>query len=149
MKESLKNLLFFSYLSPEQMDKVMTYIETLELSSGEVLFEEGDKSDYVCFIISGSLEVVKMTTWQNFTTVIATLYEGSCIGEMSLIDHSPRSATIRADENTRLAILTQRAFDVMVESEPELGVNILKGVAQTLSDNLRSTTDKLADEVAA
>jgi CRP/FNR family transcriptional regulator, cyclic AMP receptor protein len=149
MKDTLKNLLFFSYLSPEQMDQIMAYFETLELNAGEVLFEEGDKGDYVCFIISGSLEVVKMTTWQNFTTVIATLYEGSCIGEMSLIDHSPRSATIRADEDTKLAILTQRAFDVMVGSEPELGVNILKGVAQTLSDNLRSTTDKLADEVAA
>ncbi len=90
-----------------------------------------------------------MTTWQNFKTVIATLHQGSCIGEMALIDHSPRSATIRANEGTRLAILTQRAFDVMVESEPELGVNILKGVAQTLSDNLRSITAKLVYEVAA
>lgn len=149
MKESLKNLLFFSYLSPEQMDRMMTYIEPLELNAGEILFEEGDEGDYVCFIISGSLEILKMTTWQNFTTVIATLYEGSCIGEMALIDHAPRSATIRAYENTKLAILTQKAFDVMLGSEPELGVNILKGVAQTLSRNLRSTTDKLADEVAA
>ncbi len=127
----------------------MTYIEILELKAGEILFEEGEQGDYVCFIISGSLEVLKMTTWQNFTTVIATLYEGSCIGEMALIDNAPRSATIRSNENTRLAILTQKAFDVMIESEPELGVNILKGVAQTLSDNLRATTDKLADEVAA
>lgn len=149
MKDALKNLLFFSYLSPEQMAKIMAYIEPLELKAGDILFEEGDTGDYVCFIISGSLEVIKMTTWQNFTTVIATLYEGSCIGEMSLIDHSPRSASIRADEDTRLAILTQRAFDVMVDAEPELGVNILKGVARALSDNLRSTTDKLADEVAA
>lgn len=149
MKESLKNLLFFSYLSDQQMDRIMTYIELLELDAGELLFEEGDKGDYVCFIISGSLEVMKMTTWQNLTTVIATLYEGSCIGEMALVDHAPRSATIRAYEKTKLAILTQKAFDVMVTSEPELGVNILKGVAQTISDNLRITTDKLADEVAA
>ena len=149
MKDKLKNLLFFSYLSPEQMENIMAYFETLELRAGEILFNEGDKGDYVCFVTSGSLEVVKMTTWQNFTTVIATLYEGSCIGEMALIDHSPRSATIRAHEDTKLAILTQRAFDVMLGSEPELGVNILKGVAQTLSDNLRSTTDKLADELAA
>lgn len=149
MKDALKNLLFFSYLSPEQLDKIMTYIEPLELNAGDILFEEGDQGDYVCFIISGSLEILKMTTWQNFTTVIATLFEGSCIGEMALIDHAPRSATIRADENTKLAILTQKAFDVMLESQPELGVNILKGVAQTLSDNLRSTTGKLADEVAA
>ena len=149
MKDKLKNLLFFSYLSHGQMDKIMSYFETLDLSTGEILFNEEDNSDYVCFIISGSLEVVKMTSWRNFTTVIATLYEGSCIGEMALIDHSPRSATIRAHEDTKLAVLTQRAFDVMVGSEPELGVNILKGLAQTLSDNLRSTTDKLADEVAA
>jgi CRP/FNR family cyclic AMP-dependent transcriptional regulator len=149
MKDSLKNLLFFSYLSPEQMDRVMSYIEPLELKSGEVLFEEGDIGDYVCFVISGSLEILKMTTWQNLTTVIATLYEGSCIGEMAVIDHAPRSATIRAYEDTKLAILTQKAFDIMLESESELGVNILKGVAQTLSNNLRSTTDKLADEIAA
>jgi CRP/FNR family transcriptional regulator, cyclic AMP receptor protein len=149
MQDTLKNLIFFSYLSPGQMNNIISYFETLELRAGEILFNEGDKGDYVCFITTGSLEVIKMTTWQNFTTVIATLYEGSCIGEMSLIDHAPRSATIRAYEDTKLAILTQRAFDVMVESEPELGVNILKGVAQTLSDNLRSTTDKLADEVAA
>jgi CRP/FNR family transcriptional regulator, cyclic AMP receptor protein len=149
MKDSLRNLLFFSYLSQEQMDRVMTYIESLDLSAGETLFEEGDEGDFVCFIISGSLEVVKMTTWQNFTTVIATLFEGSCIGEMALIDHAPRSATIRAYEDTKLAILTQKAFDKLLASEPELGVNILKGLAQTLSDNLRVTTDKLADEVAA
>jgi CRP-like cAMP-binding protein len=149
MKDSLKNHLFFSYLSEEQMDKIMVYIETLELNSGETLFEEGDDGDYVCFIISGSLEVVKLTTWQNFTTVIATLNEGYCIGEMTLIDHAPRSATIRAYEDTKLAILTQKAFDVMISTEPELGVNILKGVAQTLSDNLRTTTDRLADELAA
>ena len=149
MKDSLKNLVFFSYLSPEQMDKIIMYIEPLELKANEMLFEEGDVGDYVCFIVSGSLEVVKMTTWQNFTTVIATLYEGSCIGEMALIDHSPRSATIRAHEDTKLAVLTQKAFDVLLESEPGLGVNILKGVAQVLSDHLRSTTNKLADEVAA
>ena len=149
MQDSLKNLLFFSYLSQEQMEKIMTYIEPIELNPGEILFEEGEDGDYVCFIISGSLEILKMTTWQNLTTVITTLYEGSCIGEMALIDHSPRSATIRACEKTKLAILTQKAFDVMVESEPKLGVNILKGVAQTISDNLRHTTDKLADEVAA
>jgi CRP/FNR family transcriptional regulator, cyclic AMP receptor protein len=149
MKEKLKNHLFFSYLTEEQMDKIMVYMEKLELQSGDTLFEEGDVGDYVCFIISGSLEVIKLTTWQNFTTVIATLDEGYCLGEMALIDKEPRSATIRSIEKTELAILTQKAFDAMIESEPELGVNILKGLAQTLSDNLRATTDKLADEVAA
>jgi len=149
MQDTLKNLLFFSYLSPEQMEKIMTYIEPLELDAEEVLFKEGDNGDYVCFIIRGSLEVMKMITWQESSTVITTLCEGSCIGEMALIDHEPRSATIKAHEKTTLAILTQKAFDVMVASEPELGVNILKGVAQTISDNLRTTTDKLANELAA
>ena len=149
MKDVLKNLLFFSHLSEQQMNKIMPYIESIDLEAGEILFEEGDAGDYVCFIVSGSLEVVKLTSWKNFTTVITSLYQGSCIGEMTLIDHAPRSASIRAKEKTQLAILTQRAFEVMLESEPQLGVNILKGVALTLSDNLRMTTDKLADEVAA
>lgn len=146
MKDVLKDLLFFSCLSNEQMGKAMSYIESLELNSGDILFKEGDSSDFVCFITSGSLEVAKMTTWQNLTTVIAELEEGSCIGGLSLVDHQPRSATVRANKKTSLAVLTQEAFDTMVKTEPELAINVLKGVVQTLSENLHP---KMIDKVAA
>ena len=147
MKDKLENLLFFSYLTHGQIDKLMPYLETLELNAGEILFNEKEAGDCVDFIISGSLEVIKMTSWRSFTTVATTLREGSCIGEMTLIDHSPRPATLRAHEETKLTVLTRRAFDVMVGSEPELAINILKGLAQNL--NLRSTTDKSGNEIAA
>lgn len=149
MKAVLKELLFFSCLSSDQIDKVLPYIESLELNSGDILFKEGDSSDYACFIISGSLEVIKTTTWQNFTKVIAELDEGSCIAGASLVDHAPRSATIRVGENTTLAILTQDAFDSLVKTEPELGVNILRGAILTLSENLQPRVNKIIDKVAA
>ena len=149
MNNSLKELLFFSCLSPEQMDKIMSYIEPLELKTGEILFEEGEEGNYVSFVISGSLNVLKMTNWQNLTNVIATLNEGSCIGGISLIDQTPRSAKVIANENTTLAILTQKAFDTMVKHEPELAVNVLKGVVQTLSENLQPKINRAIEKEAA
>ncbi|GJM04609.1 MAG: hypothetical protein DHS20C09_06000 [marine bacterium B5-7] len=149
MKDKLNNILFFSYLHHGQMDKLIPYLETLELSAGETLFNEKDTGDCVYFIISGSLEVIKKTNWRNISTIVTALREGSCIGEMALINRYPRTTTLRAYEVTKLTVLTQRAFDVMIGSEPELAVNILKGLAQTLSDNLHPTKDKLVDEVAA
>jgi len=149
MKDALKDILFFSCLSPVQMDNIMSHIEPLELNSGEILFEEGDISHYVCFVISGSLEVVKTNRWQNHTSVISTLEEGACIGAISLVDPTPRSATVRASTRTKLAILTQSAFDTIVKTESELGVNVLKGVIQTLKENLQPNVSKLIDQVAA
>lgn len=127
----------------------MPYIKSLELETGEILFEEGEEGNYVSFVISGSLNVLKMTNWQNLTDVIATLNEGSCIGGISLVDHAPRSAKVIANKNTKLAILTQDAFDTMVKHEPKLAVNVLEGVVQTLSENLQPKTNNPVEKIAA
>lgn len=149
MKSILKNFLFFSFLEPEQFEYISQYLDTFELNAGDILFEEGEDGDFVCFVLAGGLEVLKFDSWHYEANVIATAGQGNSIGEMALMDRAPRSATVRAVSDTHLAVLTQRAFDSLYDDEPKIAVNVLRGLILVMSENLRDTSIKLADELAA
>ena len=112
--------------------------------AGDYVFKEGDKGDFVCFVASGVLEVVKHNQ-QGQSVIIATLGKGSSLGEMSLIDKLTRSASVRARSATAMVVLTRKGFDMVLKMHPEVGIKILKGVASLLSMNLRKTSERLTD----
>jgi len=144
---TLKRFNFFSYLSDEQVSSVFKYMDPLILNKGEVLFGEGENGDYVCFVLEGELEVIKENASKEDAIVIATLAEGHSIGEMVLLDNEVRSATVRATLPTKLAVLTQNAFDMIVDKQPDIGINVMKGLAKVLRDKLRDTSIRLANEM--
>ena len=77
--------------------------------------------------------------------VITKLIKGGSIGEMSVIDKNPRSATVKACNNVILVAFTAFGFDMVLEDYPDIGIKILKGIARLLSLNLRKTSSRLAD----
>ncbi len=117
------------------------------VATGDYVFKEGDKGDFVCFVASGVLEVLKQNQ-QGQVVVIASLGKGSSLGEMSLIDRLNRSASVRARSATALVVLTRKGFDMVLKMHPEIGIKILKGVASLLSMNLRKTSERLTDFMA-
>ena len=145
-KQILENCLFFSHVTSEQLEVVMEKMEQVQLAHENTLFREGNAGDYVCFILDGALEVIKSSKG-GAGNVIATLVAGSSIGEMALIDGQPRSASVRSLGSSQLAVLTKSTFDQLVEEEPLISVNILKGLAAVLSDNLRETSQLLNSEM--
>ncbi len=149
IKDFLKHFLLFSNLSPDQLTYIIKYMDSLELKAGEILFKEGDAGDFMCIVLDGALEIIKEDTWKDQADVIATLGQGNSVGEMSLIEHTPRSATVRAVSNTHLTILSQGVFDMIIDKEPDIGIKMLKGLTLVLSENLRDTSSRLADELAA
>lgn len=143
----LKAFHFFTYLNQEQLRYIATYMDYLQLQKGEVLFGEGEKGDYVCFVLKGELEVIKSSTPNDGDVTITTVSSGHSIGEMILIDNQPRSATVRAILPTELAVLTQSAFDMIANTEPLVGMNIFKGLSKVLTDKLKNTSSALANEM--
>ncbi len=114
------------------------------VAAGELVFKEGDKGDFVCFVASGVLEVSKLNR-QGQVVVITTLGKGSSLGEMSLIDQLTRSATVKAKTTASMVVMTRKGFDMVLKMHPETGIKILKGIASQLSINLRSTSDRLTE----
>ena len=88
---------FFETLTSEDVLIIAEHINFLEIDEGAYVFREGDGGDCVYFVIDGELEVIKESAVKGKErVVISTLSKGQSIGEMSVIDKTPRSATVRA-----------------------------------------------------
>lgn len=144
LADHLSLIPIFSALQPDELQTIEKYMFFNKIEPGEFVFKEGEKGDYVCFVASGALDVIKLN--QNAQpVVITTLAKGGSIGEMALIDKLTRSASVRACTPASLIVLTRKGFDLILKLHPEIGIKILKGVASLLSINLRKTSDKLAE----
>ena len=77
-------------------------------AQGETIFERGEQGDHAYFIERGMVEVVIPKDGKDF--VIAKLGPGEIIGEMSMIDEAPRSATVVCTEETEVIVIQRSRF---------------------------------------
>lgn len=143
--EFFMNIPLFSRMNAEEVKMVAKHMNVIELQQGEILFQEADRGNFMCFIAHGTLEVIKQPIAAGQKIAITTLRKGQSIGEMSVIENRPRSATIKAREEAKLFILSQAAFDLLLTRHANIGIKLLKGIAVLLSNNLRKTSSRLAD----
>jgi CRP-like cAMP-binding protein len=134
---------FFNCINSEEIKILAKHISFKTISRDHVLFSESEKGNYLYFITSGALDVIAKNE-NNEPIIIATLQKGELIGEMSIIEDLPRSATVKAKTDCEMYILSKSAFDLVVLKHPHIGVKLLKGVSYTLSQHLRTTSKKLA-----
>ncbi len=140
----LVDIPMFDDLHAHELNTVAKYTNYIEVNAGDYVFKEGDKGEYVCFVVNGSLDVLKMNE-TGAKVIIATLPKGSSIGEMSIIDEYPRSATVRARTKATFITLTRKGFDSILKEHKNIGIKIMKGISRKLSLNLRQTSSRLAD----
>jgi len=136
----------FDPFKSDELDILARHMHATEVMRGEHLFVEGDKGDFMCFVVRGLLDVLKKSTTGEHR-VVARLGKGNTIGEMSIIDRAPRSATVVARQPSVVIILTKRGFDILTVDHPAVGVTLLKLIMRLLSLNMRLTTSKLADKL--
>jgi CRP/FNR family transcriptional regulator, cyclic AMP receptor protein len=134
----------FDELHTAELKILAQHMNVIEVQRNDILFREGDKGSYMCFVVDGILDVLKQTAASK-EVVISSLARGRSIGEMSVIDSFPRSATVRARTVTTLVVLTRERFDSLLKEQPPIGIKILKSIARLLSMNLRKTSSQLAD----
>ncbi|MFP7756384.1 cyclic nucleotide-binding domain-containing protein [Thermodesulfobacteriota bacterium B35] len=145
-RDFILSLPLFDVFKVDEIDILARHMNYSEITRGEYLFMEGEKGDYMCFVVRGLLDVLKKSTQGDYR-VIARLGKGSTIGEMSIIDKSPRSASVIARQPSVVIILTKKGFDILTQRYPALGINLLKKIMRLLSLNMRRTSSRLADKM--
>jgi len=143
-RDFLLTLSLFDSFDVNELALLARHMSYIHLQRGEFLFVDGDKGDFMGFVVQGVLEVLKKSeTGENI--IIARLAKGSSIGEMTLIDKSPRSATVVSRQPTTMITLTAKGFDKLLDKSPSTGVKIIQKISKLLSLNMRRTSSKLAD----
>ena len=143
--KSKDQLMLFHLLTEDEVEQVLPYLDVALYKEGTALFEEGESGDFICFIVSGKLEVKKGTEFAGKQMVLGTLGKGSFVGEMSLINEGePRSASVVAMEDTEVVILKRSAMDELTEKYPFIGVKLLKGLNQIIAIRLRKAIERIA-----
>ena len=142
--DSLIGMPMFDKLGIKDLDVISKHMNLIDVEPGEIVFNEGDAGDYVCFVVEGHLEVIKKAE-NGQEVALCKLRRNSSIGEMSVIDEFLRSATVRALTKSTLVTLTRKAFNRILGEHPLIGIQILKGISRLLSLNLRKTSSRLAD----
>ncbi len=126
--EQLAQVPLFSSLSKKELRQISQLATPLERPAGTVLVQEGKIGHEFIIVLEGEIEVRKGDQ------VIATRGPGSYIGEIALIDHRPRTATVVAITAVSIEVIGQREFSELLIDMPELSQQLLATVARRLSD---------------
>jgi signal transduction histidine kinase len=119
-------------------DSMMSALRDEFFKSGTVLFREGDAGDRVYAIWSGKLRV-QHEIGAGQVLVMRDCVPGDVVGEVSLLDNRPRSATVVVLEDARLVSLSNQDFGQLVAQRP----NVVLSLLQALGYRLRSSDDYL------
>lgn len=129
-----------------QVKKLAACMDVYQVPPETVLFYEGDKSAYLVLIISGQVHVVKFNSRRN-PKRITTLGPGKTIGEMTIIDGEPRSASAVTATETTLLVMTAENFKRLIQEWPRVAVILVLKVAKLMSQYLRQTSGRLIDHL--
>ena len=100
--------------------------DLLRLTAGQPLFQVGDTADRMYVLMSGEAEV------QVRGRVVEKATVGAILGEMSLIDRSPRSATVMARTDCSLLPIDERSFAFLVQRAPNFALHVMRVMADRL-----------------
>ena len=143
-RELLARVPIFGGLAPELLDRLIGAGSLVEVATGVQLIGEGDLAKCVFVVCEGELEIRKRGT-HGSELRLAVLHPGDCVGEMSLIDIQPRSATVQALCPSVLYRLDHADIARLYQSHPEVYTLLVLNIAREISRRLRRADQLLAD----
>jgi CRP/FNR family cyclic AMP-dependent transcriptional regulator len=128
-------------MTGKEVELLARYLHICRAQQGAVIVREGGREAYLCLIIEGRCSVVKAGK------KIGAAGPDRVVGEMSLIDGEPRSASVVADEVTLFLVLTADDFNRLSSEVPRVAVKLLLKISKLISQRLRQTSGALLERL--
>jgi CRP/FNR family transcriptional regulator, cyclic AMP receptor protein len=125
--EAIKHVPLFATLSKRELAAVAAIADEIDLADGKELIREGDRGREFFVLLEGSADVRKGNR------KIRSLGDGDFFGEIALVAHTPRTATVVARSPIRALVITDRAFKSLLEKMPEVQAKVLQALAERLA----------------
>ena len=137
IKQILRGVELFEGLNEEELEAVVRLCEERRYNRDDIIAQQGAPGEEFFIINNGFVEVV-VETPNAPRRVIVNLGVGQTVGEMSLVDRGPRSATVRAiSEPTVVQVIRRDGFVDLCENNTRIGYVVLRNIAADLSFRLR------------
>ena len=124
--DALKQAPLFGELSRKQLAQIARLSDDLDVPAGTVLCREGSRGEEFFVIVDGSAEV------SRDGKRIATVSAGEFFGEIALIERVTRTATVTAVTPLRFFVISDRAFESVLDTDPTIGRTVLRAMARRL-----------------
>lgn len=122
----------FSACSKRELGQIASLADEIEVPAGKTLTKEGEPGWEFFVICEGKAKATRGGR------KVASFDRGSFFGEMSLLDQGPRSATVVAETDMQLLVLTSRGFFTLIEDTPVVARKVLAGMAERLRGTERA-----------
>lgn len=137
--EVLRRIPLFANIDPAKLKLLAFASQRMTYKPGAVLFRQGDPGDAAYIVIEGSAEVV-VGNANGGELVVAEIARNQIVGEIAILCDVPRTATIRARDGLTALKITKEVFLRLVRDFPDIGMEVLRTLAQRLEHTTQQLT---------
>ena len=127
----LRRVPLFSLLTVAQAEVISGAVIKRRFKRGEALVEQGQKSNALFILLTGRARVVTSDS-RGREVILATLDQGDYLGEMSIIDNEPHSASVRAEVQTDVLMLGRAEFARCLTENASMSLVVMRGLVKRL-----------------
>jgi CRP-like cAMP-binding protein len=134
----LKSVDLFRSLPGEDLAQIAEISEEVPTASGETFIREGESGDALYLVLEGKVRV------HSGERTFKELGERECVGEMSILDSEPRSASVTASSDATLLKIGREEFRDILAERPEISLGIIRVLTRRLRDANRAAAQAVA-----
>lgn len=138
LESLVKRVELFHGLTPEEVEKILGKGLTQLIRKDEVVFYAGTVGSTMYVVLGG-----KVGVFGDDNRCITTLTTGDMFGEMALVTHEKRSATVKAIEDGYLFVLNEETFKRLLDKK--VAVHLLFNMVHTLSHRLKLANERITE----
>jgi CRP-like cAMP-binding protein len=132
-EEFLARVPVFAHCTADEIQTISSVAQESFFQPGQIIVTQGTPGQAFYLILTGRVEILRDGV------SLGAFAAGDFFGEMSLLDHAPRSATIRAIEDTSCLMLSSWDFKALLEQHPSIAIKLL----EVLSRRLRVADERI------
>jgi CRP/FNR family transcriptional regulator, cyclic AMP receptor protein len=133
-------------LSEAEANALGAMMPKVRAQAGQVLIREGDVGNWMLLLLQGTADVCKATDTGELSR-LAVIKFGAAVGEMSMLDNSPRFATVTAIEDVVAGVISRATMARLIREHPAIGAKLLVKLTQLLARRLRNTSNQVVKMV--
>jgi CRP/FNR family transcriptional regulator, cyclic AMP receptor protein len=125
--ELIKRVPLFSHCSKKELGLVAQIADEIDLAEGKTLMREGDRGREFFVLVEGSADVRRRNRKVN------ALGKGDFFGEIALVSHRPRTATVTTTSPVRALVVTEQSFRSLLDRAPDVQRKVLQALADRVA----------------